>query len=205
MHELWNSIDRECILASQSPRRKEILSTLGLAFRIQLPVVPVEEYLDTKNLLSSIGELARLKALPVAQACPSALVIGGDTIVVNSGCVLGKPKDRAEAFFMLKNLSGKCHEVISAVSLLCEAEQFCETAVRATKVSFREFQDSEIEAYLDTGEYSDKAGAYAIQGKGMAFVDNISGCFYTVVGLPVAALIEIFMRYQRHRKDRLHV
>lgn len=201
----WRKIDVPIVLASQSPRRKDILSQMGLSFTISPADLPNEEsYLDPENLVPSLNDLAIAKAQFVAKNNPHALVIGADTVVVNKKCILGKPKDDAHALKMLQSLSGIEHKVITSVAIMHLEENFVRCRSNITKVFFRNLTNNEIEQYLSTGEHRDKAGAYAIQGKGMIFIDHIEGCYYNVVGMPVALTIALLQEFIV-RKDSAHV
>jgi septum formation protein len=189
----WQKPGRPVILASQSPRRREILVQMGIEFEAVTPA-PIDEssFIDPANLEPSLRGLAAEKARSIAAQHPDALVLGADTVVIDNCKVLGKPSDRTEAKNMLRSLSGKPHRVITAVALLCTSAAFHRTALASTDVFFRSISDEEIDTYLDCGEYRDKAGAYAIQGRAMIFIDTINGCFYNVVGLPVAQTYKLF-------------
>lgn len=174
------------ILASGSPRRKELLARTGRTFRV---VVSDADEIAPKDMapVDVAMHNARAKALAVASGqLASATVIGADTIVVLDGRVFGKPLDERDAHRMLRELSGKTHQVITGVALAHEGN--CETFAEVTDVCFRELFDAEITAYIATGEPLDKAGAYGIQGAAGAFVDHIEGDYDNVVGLPVARL-----------------
>lgn len=174
------------ILASGSPRRKELLARTGHTFRV---VVSDADEIAPKDMapVDVAMHNARAKALAVASGQPaSATVIGADTIVVLDGRVFGKPLDERDAHRMLRELSGKTHQVITGVALAHEGNG--ETFAEVTDVCFRELSDAEITAYIATGEPLDKAGAYGIQGAAGAFVDHIEGDYDNVVGLPVARL-----------------
>ncbi|MBD3343479.1 MAG: septum formation protein Maf [Chitinivibrionales bacterium] len=195
---VWNLGDIKIILASQSPRRKQILEQMGLEFEIIVPVIPneEEEYIVLDDVGGSLQRLADAKATSVSHANPSALVLGADTVVVINGEVLGKPRSADDAARMLMRLAGRMHYVYTAIAARCEKINFNCTALAETKVFFRNISKEDLEYYLAYEHYMDKAGAYAIQGKAMAFVDKIEGCFYNVMGLPVKEtinLIEEFM------------
>ena len=169
------------ILASGSPRRKELLARTGRTFRV---VVSDADENAPKDMVPVDVAMhnARAKALAVASGQPaSATVIGADTIVVLDGRVFGKPLDERDARRMLRELSGKTHQVITGVALAHEGN--CETFAEITDVCFRELSDEEITVYVATGEPLDKAGAYGIQGAAGAFVDHIAGDYDNVVGL----------------------
>lgn len=176
------------ILASGSPRRKELLEREGYSFDIL--VSDAEESAPADIAPAEIAEHnARLKARAVAKGLgKTAVVIGADTVVSIDGVVFGKPSDEHEAQDMLRYLSGRTHQVITGVCLVCDstAKSFHVT----TDVTFRELTQAEIAAYVASGEPMDKAGAYGIQGGGGKLVDHISGDYDNVVGLPVNALAQ---------------
>jgi len=197
----WKRPDRLVVLASRSPRRSALLKQMGMSFETAHPAVESEEeYLDVKDVRRSVRELARAKARSVSATRPEALVLGADTVVVHAGAILGKPESKARALEMLEALSGKLHMVVSGVALVCEACGFALTAAEITAVRFRELTRQEIAEYLAGNDYADKAGAYGIQGSAMVFVRKIDGCYYNVVGLPVAKTISLFNAYVT-RKD----
>lgn len=175
------------ILASQSPRRRQILEEAGFEFRT-LPSSFDESRVEERDPRRLVLHLAAGKASDVCdQAEAGEIVIGSDTVVVLDGAVLGKPKDAEDARNMLERLSGRTHKVLTAVSLWRdghEAASFVET----TAVSFWPLSAEEIAAYVATGEPLDKAGSYGIQGRGRLIVKDVEGDFYNVVGLPVAHL-----------------
>lgn len=177
----------ELILASGSPRRKELARTNG-AVRFRIIVSDADE-IETADMPPTEVAMrnARAKALAIAAAAPAnATVIGADTIVVLDGRIFGKPADEADARRMLAELSGRTHQVITGVCLVRngQTEAFAET----TDVRFKDISAEDIAAYVATGEPLDKAGAYGIQGRGGAFVDSVDGDYDNVVGLPVARL-----------------
>lgn len=174
------------ILASSSPRRKELLTQLGLTFRIMTSNVkentdrnvPPEE-LTVKN--------ARKKSLSVAEKAETGdIVIGADTVVAADGVVYGKPCDTEEAVRMLAALNGREHQVVTGVAVVRNGLIWTDYAV--TRVQMARLSDGEIERYVATGEPMDKAGAYAIQGIGALFIEEIAGCYFNVVGLPLHVL-----------------
>jgi len=195
---LWYTPGVEVILASNSPRRREILKNMGLIFTSVSPAIEDEEsYLRADAVRDSIVELSEAKASSVASKYPESLIIGSDTLVFSEGEILGKPRDRADALAMLKKLSGRIHTVYTGLSLLYPSDCYIISECAETKVRFRSISDEEIDSYLDLEEYGDKAGAYAIQGRAMNFVEEINGCFYNVMGLPVSALIRLFTAFQQ--------
>lgn len=174
---------KDLILASGSPRRKELLETAGLEFKVI--VADIEEVIP-KNAVPEeiVKSLALQKAQAVADKYPDSVVIGSDTIVVSNGEILGKPKDEADAIKMLEELSGRVHKVCTGVAIISKekTKNFCET----TEVEFHNLTEKEITEYVKTGEPMDKAGAYGIQGKGCVLVKRINGDYFNVVGLPVS-------------------
>jgi len=174
------------ILASNSPRRKELLSQVGVTFE----VIPseFEEHLIELPPEKLVEHFAYMKAKDVAQAQnEEALVIGSDTIVCLDE-IMGKPRNKEDAFNMLKKLSGKHHRVLSGLSIINTATGESMTEHESTRVKMKELSDAEIMAYINTGEPADKAGAYAIQGMGSLFVEGIEGDYFNVVGLPLFRL-----------------
>lgn len=175
----------EYILASASPRRKELLQNITPIFNI----IPsnAEEIVPEDLAKEQAPEyLATLKAKDIAGKHPDALVIGADTGVFIDGEMLGKPKDKEHADAMLHMLSGRTHKVITGCCICYQGKH--QSMSEVTEVTFFPLQDKEIEAYIASGEPYDKAGAYGIQGKGMLLVEKISGDYFNVVGLPVAKL-----------------
>ena len=186
------------VLASASPRRAALLSQIGLMFEVRPSDVvepPLNVYLN-KPASEITRELALLKARAVAQDCCEGVVIGADTLVSLDGELLGKPTDDADALMMLTHLSSTCHEVVTGVALIDAATGRDSVWSETTQVYFRELSKTEITAYIATGEASDKAGAYGIQGRGAAFVRRIEGCYFNVVGLPLASLVERLSNFQ---------
>ena len=173
------------VLASASPRRRELLQTAGVDFTVK--VSDADEHIEPDTPPhEAVVSLARQKAQAVAKACPNDLVIGADTVVVYDGAILGKPADAADAARMLRMLSGKTHVVYTGVCLLYGKKE--ETFFEQTQVTFFPLTEQEIDAYVATGEPMDKAGAYGIQGRGCTLVQSICGDYFNVVGLPVAAV-----------------
>ncbi|MBR6095242.1 MAG: septum formation inhibitor Maf [Lachnospiraceae bacterium] len=183
------------VLASQSPRRKELLAQIGLSFEV---VVSRADENITEKL--SPGELVERLSLIKAEAVRDSLagredapvVIGADTVVYHNGRILGKPKDEEDAFLMLRSLSGDTHSVFTGVSILFPDGTV--TFHSETKVTFDELSDAEIRAYIASGEPMDKAGAYGIQGLGGAFVTGIEGEYANVVGFPIGEFCRILRK-----------
>jgi septum formation protein len=177
------------ILASASPRRRDLLAQVGVAFVVE-PVETDEGPDPVANAVTKAGAVA------ARHAGEDAVVLGADTEVVLDGEVLGKPGDGRHAAAMLRRLSGRSHTVVSAYALVdCRSGEQVVRAVE-TAVTFRPLTDGEIDAYVATGEPLDKAGAYGIQGRGAALVDRIDGDYFTVVGLPIAAVVADLRRLQ---------
>lgn len=170
------------ILASASPRRKEILTNMGYQFQ----VIPskIEETIDPELTPAEIAvDLARQKAVDISRKYPYDVVLGADTIVVLDEKVLGKPKDESDALSMLKALRGREHLVITGVALVKGEKEYCFSV--ATKVWMTEASDERLLAYVKSKEPLDKAGSYGIQGKGALLVEKIEGDYFNVVGLPI--------------------
>lgn len=182
------------ILASSSPRRSELLASLGLEFSIVPSTVPEPAY-NGETPADYGQKLATVKATSVAQKVSDGLVIGADTIVVLDGRILGKPQDSAEAREMLTRLSGRTHSVYTGIAVVnAKTKELVAEAVE-TQVAFRPLSKEEIEAYVDSGEPLDKAGAYGIQRLGGLLVSRINGCYFNVVGLPLSALDRLLKRF----------
>lgn len=171
------------ILASSSPRRRELLRLIGLEPEIIVPSVE-EDIKPGESAENFIRRMARHKGEVIyRENFYDVPVVSSDTVVTVDHTILGKPLDRQDAFNMLKILSGNVHEVITGVSILYRGESVFDLAV--TKVYFTELSETEIEFYLDNEDYKDKAGAYGIQGKASVFVERIEGCYFNVVGFPL--------------------
>ena len=178
------------ILASASPRRKELLSLFGVPFSIR--AADIDETMDPgKAPFDEVARVSRLKALATVRS-DEDVVIAADTIVVCAGQVLGKPKDAADACRMLRLLSGRDHQVMTGVTVLRGSEAVTFTEV--TDLHFRELSEKEIARYVATGEPMDKAGSYGIQGGAALFCTGMNGDYYNVMGLPVCALGEVLKR-----------
>jgi septum formation protein len=171
------------ILASNSPRRKELLEQAGIDFEVKS--ADVDEVTDKVKPEEVVMDLSQLKAKAVACENPGRKVLAADTVVAYNGQILGKPKDEEDAFRMLKELSGQIHHVYTGVTIIDEAGTV-DTFFECTAVSMYENSDELIKRYIATGEPMDKAGAYGIQGKGAVLVKEIKGDYNNVVGLPLA-------------------
>jgi septum formation protein len=184
---------KSIILASQSPRRKQLLEQAGVAFNI------VPAHIDETPYLSyppsdAVKASAQAKADQVCNQFPEHWVIAADTIVVINNNILGKPESKNHARKMLQTLSGKAHIVFTGFSICCLEQNKNITDIVKTSVQFKQLCDDEIEWYLQTDEPYDKAGAYAIQGIGAFIVKSIDGSYTNVVGLPVCEVMDILMK-----------
>jgi septum formation protein len=191
------------ILASASPRRKEILARLGMRFRIDPSGILEPSRTANETPAAYVARIARLKARGVAKKYRSSFIIGADTVVVLGRSILGKPSNREEARAMLNRLSGRWHEVLSGLCVLdCEKAR-SHSGYSRTRVRFRRLSPSDIDWYLKTGEYRDKAGAYAVQGYASLFIDRIEGCYFNVVGFPISVFETLCRSAGIHLKDQL--
>ena len=178
------------VLASQSPRRAQLLGMLGLIFDVA-PADIDESLLPGEEPRAHAERLARQKALAVAAHRPDALVVGSDTVVVVDGDVLGKPRDFEHAVAMLLRLQGRMHTVETGIALAYDGDQVI-SSLESVPVTMRAFNTHTAEAYVQTGEPMDKAGAYGIQGYGATLVERIEGDFFAVMGLPIVRLVTLF-------------
>lgn len=184
---------QKIILASGSPRRREIFKKLGINF--QYVTSNIEEKFDESlSVYEQVVKLATIKAYKVANIYDEAFIVGADTVVYLENKIIGKPKDIVDAKNILKFLSGKMHEVITGVAIVNKREKLIERFYEKTEVYFRKLNDALIDWYIDTDEPMDKAGAYGIQGAGSLLVEKIYGDYDNVVGLPVGKLLEAFGR-----------
>ncbi|HEX6308429.1 MAG TPA: Maf family protein [Longimicrobiales bacterium] len=174
------------VLASQSPRRAQLLRMLGLTFETR-PADIDESYGPGEEPAAHAERLAREKTEVIAARAPDAVVIGSDTVVVVDGTVLGKPIDRADAVHMLLRLQGREHEVATGIAVCFRGR--VHSAVERVSVQFREFGSETAAAYAATDEPMDKAGAYGIQGYGATLVERIEGDYFAVMGLPICRMI----------------
>ena len=177
------------VLASQSPRRRELLRLIGVPHEVR-PADIDETYLPGEQPRAHAERLAREKALRVTES--GAVVIGSDTIVVVDGDVLGKPVDEADAARMLRRLSGRSHVVMTAVAVAWGGR--IESAVEEVEVTFHALSDAEVAAYISTREPMDKAGAYGIQGFGATIVARVDGDYFAVMGLALQLLVRLFRK-----------
>ncbi len=180
------------VLASASPRRRELLSQAGFAFRIQAAEIP-EDLHPGEDPIAYVTRLAQEKAAAVharlAAEHASLVVLGADTTVVVDGRILGKPESAEDAAQMLRLLSGRTHQVITGVAAVTATQTLA--AAEVTAVQFFSLSDAEIADYVASGEPMDKAGAYAIQGRAARWIPRIHGCYFNVVGLPLALVANL--------------
>ncbi|HEX5830379.1 MAG TPA: Maf family protein [Gemmatimonadaceae bacterium] len=179
------------VLASQSPRRRELLSLVGIPHEVQ-PADIDESAFPEEAPAAHAERLAREKALVVAERAADAVVVAADTIVVIDDQILGKPADADEARRMLTALAGRTHTVFTAIAVARAGR--VESAVETVAVAFRPLTAAEIDAYVATGEPLDKAGAYGIQGYGATIVERIDGDYFAVMGISLVRLVELFAR-----------
>jgi septum formation protein len=183
------------ILASSSPRRQQMLRTMGLDFTVA-PAEVDETPLPGESPHSFASRMAGAKARAVASFHPDAWVLGADTVVTRDGMILGKPKDRADALVILRQLVGRTHQVLSAICLCSQAQGIEQSEVDTTGVTFIAAPDNLLTAYIATGEPLDKAGAYGIQGAGAFLVRRIEGSCANVIGLPIDRAISLLIQYR---------
>jgi septum formation protein len=184
------------VLASASSRRKELLKRLVKSFQVIVSDFNESSIVFHKDCASYVMKLAEGKAKNVCDKCTDRdlIIIGCDTVVFFNGKIMGKPSSGEEAFYMLKSLSGNEHRVYSGISVIDKSSNKIYNDFVCTTVKFSEIDDRQIEKYLKTGEYIDKAGSYGIQGYGGIFVEEICGCYYNVVGLPLNKLYNMLSR-----------
>lgn len=187
------SDQRKVILASSSPRRSELLKLAEVKYDICLKNVD-ETVPDGMEPGKAAEFTATKKASAVAEINDDAIVIGADTIVVLDGKILGKPKDKDDAYYMLRSLSGREHEVITGVCLMLN--KHATTFHCVSKVKFYDLSEEEIRHYILSGEPMDKAGSYGIQGKGCVLVESIEGDYFNIVGLPVSRVVREIKKLQ---------
>ena len=180
------------VLASTSPRRRELLSSLGVEFKVAAPSAS-EEMMAHETPEEMVKRLAISKGKSVAHLFPNSLVIGADSVVIINDRVLGKPRDPSEAREMLWGLRGKDHQVATGVAVLDAAHQKVSVACHFTTVTMRDYSDEEIEAYVASNEPMDKAGAYAVQDKGFHPAARVEGCYTNVMGLPLCMVVDLLM------------
>lgn len=187
------------ILASNSPRRKAILEQLGL--NVIIKTKEIEEISHKSTINEKIKEISEKKGENVAKEHPNEFVVSADTMVEIDGIILGKPKNRDDAKKMLKKISGKKHNVLTAFSLFNINKNIKITEIVKSQVYFRKLDNDEIEWYLDSGEAMDKAGSYGVQGLGAIFIERIEGDFFSIMGFPVNRFVDILKRLEINIKD----
>ena len=183
------------ILASGSPRRKELLSQIGIEYDVV--VSNIEEYTDETEPDKIVESLSRQKALATAEGCDDTrIILGADTVVSVDGIILGKPSSKEDAYRMLKLISGRNHEVYTGVTLVKKSgeDRKIITFSEKTLVYVKKMTDEEIWNYIESGEPMDKAGAYGIQGRFAAFVEGIEGDYNNIVGLPVSRVYDMLKK-----------
>lgn len=192
---------RRIILASTSPRRKELIASLHLAFEV-IPSHADEDTPPEWTPEQTVQELAMRKALAVYRGLEGreqdAVIVGSDTVVVLDGDILGKPVDEADAVRMLSRLQGRVHRVFTGVACIDAVNGQSMVQYRQTDVTMKELSDATIRAYVQTGEPSDKAGSYAIQGIGASLIERVEGCYFNVVGLPLSLLSDMLDGFGVH-------
>jgi len=195
---------RRLVLASASPRRRELLAQAGFTFEVHPAHIP-EDAIPGEDPIAYVVRLAREKAesvfaeLSSKGSAPPQVVLGADTTVTLDNHILGKPEDAADASRMLRMLSGRTHRVITGIAIV--TAEAAEVAAEVTGVRFLTLSDEEIAAYIATGEPMDKAGAYAIQGRAARWIPRIEGCYFNVVGLPIALVSTILDSYLAHAQQ----
>ena len=177
------------ILASASPRRRELFQSIGLKFKI-IPAHVNENYLAGESPRQHVKRLSIDKAIIIARKYPEAWVLGADTIVVIDGLILGKPKNEAQARKMLQKLSGREHKVFTGFTIAHVAAKIYKTKVIQSAVQFKTISPKEMDWYVSCDEPYDKAGGYAVQGKGAYFIQSIRGSYTNVIGLPLCEVLE---------------
>lgn len=197
-----NEAISQLVLASSSPRRKELVASLDLSLPVYILSTDTDETIEAGwspvqvvEQLSLRKANAALKLLQQKQDASSSLIIGADTIVVLDGDVLGKPVDDDEAAAMLGRLQGRAHEVYTGITCVLSSNGEALTAHRMTRVSMKSLSEDQIARYVATGEPRDKAGSYGIQGLGATIVERIDGCYFNVVGLPLSLLSSMLATY----------
>jgi len=181
---------KRIVLASGSPRRRDLVKMMGLKFELAVPEIH-EDLVPRAKPSSLVVELALAKALSLIGKFPNAAILGADTVVVLDGRILGKPRDRSDARAMLRTLSGRTHTVYTGLALVDVPTGLRETCCEKSLVTMKRINNEEIDRYLATGEPMDKAGSYGIQGFGAVFIKHIDGCFFNVMGLPVGRLYDM--------------
>ena len=188
------------VLASESPRRREILASLGIPFAIHAAKVKEVAQLPTPEEVPCFN--ARLKAEAVAELHPDAMVLGADTVILFEGKIIGKPRDLRDAENTLMNLAGKTHQVITGMALVCRNEHFSRCWSESTSVTFKLFPRSQAQEYISLVHVLDKAGSYAIQEHPELIIESIDGSLENVIGLPTSLLLS-FLSEKKVTKEKL--
>lgn len=185
-------MNKKLILASQSPRRRELMALLNLPFLV-VPAIGDEVFDENLSIEDNLRNVAKSKTEEVFKQHPETTVVGGDTIVVFNNEILQKPKDEADARRMLEAFSGKTHEVWTAISM--QSSKHSKNFVSKAKVTFYELNDKEIDDYIKLGECMDKAGSYNIDGYGALFIKEVEGDYFSIMGLPIAKVYQKLKKY----------
>lgn len=186
------------ILASKSPQRKKIIDKLNFTYKIK------ESNIDEKKIIknyikpfSACKRIAQLKAAKVANLYPESLIIGADTIIFFNNTIIGKPKNKIEAFNILKKLSGRRHTVYTAVSIILKSKNINEIIIDKTYVTFNTLRELDIRYYIDNFKPLERAGAYGIQDWSSIFIKKINGCYYNVVGFPLPKFYKLYNKIKK--------
>ncbi len=191
------------ILASKSPRRRDILQTVRIPFIVYNQDVQ-EELGFRRYIKSSVINVSKLKAEAALSAFSKGLILGVDTVVYFNGRVLGKPRDVDEACAFLRMLSGNRHQVFSGITLKDAQSRVSYSSCSISEISFSELTRDEIRRYIELGEWVDKAGGYAVQGQAALYISRISGSFFNVMGLPVEELFRLLKRFSYFESDGVY-
>jgi len=183
------------ILASASPRRRELLRSMGLKFKT-IPAHVDEDYIEGESPRKHVERLSHTKAFAIAKKYPNAWVLGADTIVVLDRLILGKPKNKTQAKEMLKKLSGREHKVFTGFAVTQVASKVSHSDVVQSTIKFKKISAAELEWYIACDEPYDKAGGYAVQGKGAYFIKSILGSYTNVIGLPLCEVLETLKKLE---------
>jgi len=189
------SLSGQLILASASPRRRELLRSVGLKFKT-IPAHVDEDYSEGESPQQHVRRLAQEKAQLIARKYPRAWVLGADTIVVIDGLILGKPRNKPQAKEMLKKLSGREHKVFTGFTVTQVASKVSHSNVVQSTVKFKKISAVELDWYIACDEPYDKAGGYALQGKGAYFIKSIRGSYTNVIGLPLCEVLETLTKLE---------
>ncbi|HEX7415717.1 MAG TPA: Maf family protein [Smithellaceae bacterium] len=189
------SLSAPLILASASPRRQELLRFVGLKFKT-IPAHLNEDYSEGESPREHVQRLSQDKAIVIAKKYPNAVVLGADTIVVIDKSILGKPENKYQARKMLRKLSGREHKVFTGFTIAHVASKIKQTKVIQSAVKFKTISAAELEWYIACDEPYDKAGGYALQGRGAYFIQSIRGSYTNVIGLPLCEVLETLKKLE---------